>query len=117
MDLRTAAMGLSPAKNLRAVSFSICWLSLSPNCIFVLLCITSTQHSVPEHFFLPQRSLRVAKKKKARIRPAILYAQGFKSLSSKSFLYSFARFASSRLTALLNADCYLLITFRQPQHK
>src|SRR6478609_4233842 len=37
MALRTAAMGLSPAKNLRAVSFRICWLSDNPNCIVMLL--------------------------------------------------------------------------------
>src|SRR5262249_21139848 len=37
MALRTSAMAHSPAKNLRAVSFSICWLSDNPNCMIVLL--------------------------------------------------------------------------------
>src|SRR6476619_6856857 len=48
MALRTAAMGLSPAKNLRAVSFRICWLSLSPNCIVVLLFSTQQSAFSPE---------------------------------------------------------------------
>src|ERR1051326_576097 len=39
MTLRTAATGHSPAKNFRAVSFRICWLSDSPNCISLLLMI------------------------------------------------------------------------------
>jgi hypothetical protein len=30
-------MAHSPEKNLRAVSFKICWLSLNPNCIAVSL--------------------------------------------------------------------------------
>src|ERR1700739_2517394 len=42
MALRTAAMGLSPAKNLCAVSFSICWLSLSPNCMVVSSRLSTT---------------------------------------------------------------------------
>src|ERR1043166_1764348 len=42
MALRTAAMGLSPAKNLRAVSFRICWLSVSPNCMVVSSRLSTT---------------------------------------------------------------------------
>src|SRR6185312_3225532 len=33
INLRTCAMGHSLAKNFRAVSFRICWLSLNPNCM------------------------------------------------------------------------------------
>jgi hypothetical protein len=66
MALRTAAMGLSPAKNLRAVSFRICWLSLSPNCMVVLL-----------YSIQPQNNLFTAKVAKDRKEKAHIKSSNF----------------------------------------
>src|SRR5882724_10776738 len=100
MDLRTAAMGLSPAKNLRAVSFSICWLSDNPNCIVVSFCGTQ-QLAIsvqPRTFlFLPQRARRTQRRK------------------DESFALYFLCVLCVLRGSCSSAECS--ITLRQSQHK
>src|SRR5271157_419653 len=50
-------MGHSPAKNLRALSFSICWLSVSPNSIAPpSVAARQPEHEMPDNVALNFRS-------------------------------------------------------------